>query len=94
MRILHTRNLEFREFFNNDIPKYAILSHRWGPPDEEVSFHEFKIGDKKTASGYAKIVRFCELSNDRGYEYCWIDTCCIVSNAKKPMNFDFSELTK
>ena len=44
MRLLHTKELRFQEFFNDDspfsnIPPYTILSHRWG--NEEVSYYEF-----------------------------------------------------
>ena len=30
IRLLHTTELRFEEFFGPKIPKYAILSHRWG----------------------------------------------------------------
>lgn len=39
MRLLHTEELRFEEFFDKNIPRYAILSHTWGP--DEVSFQEF-----------------------------------------------------
>lgn len=40
MRLLNTTTHDFREFFDGQIPPYAILSHRWG--DDEVSFQEFE----------------------------------------------------
>ena len=79
MRLLHTTRLTFQEFFDEQTPVYAILSHRWGSVDDEVSYNEFLAGTKKSASGYAKILHFCSLASKRGYEYCWVDTCCIVS---------------
>lgn len=64
-----------------DVPEpqqspYAILSHTWG--DDEVSYRDFSnIEEAKSKSGYAKIVRTCELAASRGIRYVWIDTCCI-----------------
>ena len=41
MRLLHTTELRFQEFFNRDIPYYAVLSHRW--EEDEVSFQEMQF---------------------------------------------------
>ncbi|KAF1945966.1 HET-domain-containing protein [Clathrospora elynae] len=38
MRLINTRTIELQWFNNNEIPKYAILSHTWGP--NEVSNQE------------------------------------------------------
>lgn len=32
------------EFFNTDIPHYAILSHTWGEDHDEVTFEDVKDG--------------------------------------------------
>ena len=41
MRLLHSRTLEFKEFFNQEsTPPYAILSHTWG--DEEITFKDMR----------------------------------------------------
>src|SRR5271155_352128 len=63
---------------DNDIPKkYAILSHRWGAPGEEVTFADLMNGAGKSKAGYEKI-RFCgEQAAQDGLEYFWVDTCCI-----------------
>ena len=75
MRLLNTKSFEFEEFFDSQIPKYAILSHRWG--SEEVSFQEFRKGKKKDSQGYNKIRRCCAVADRRGLDWVWIDTCCI-----------------
>lgn len=87
MRLLHTTQLTFKEFFDDSIPPYCILSHRWG--DDEVSYDDFLAGRNKTGKGYAKIVAACSYAfrvGDRSlqhsslkdsYEWIWIDTCCI-----------------
>ena len=85
MRLLHYNgdgNLNLTKFLENDIPKYAILSHTW--EEEEVTFDDLqkRIGTKK--AGYAKI-RFCGEQAERdGLQYFWVDTYCIdKSNSAK-----------
>ena len=47
-----------KDFVNNDIPEYAILSHTWGADTEEVTFRDLMDGTGKSKAGYDKI-RFC-----------------------------------
>lgn len=67
-----------KDFIGDDqIPPYAILSHTWGPNDEEVTFEDIVNGTGKVKPGYEKI-RFCgEQAKQDGLLYFWIDTCCI-----------------
>jgi len=75
MRLLDTTTFELCEFFDRKIPPYAILSHTWG--EGEVSFQELQSGDGVFKRGYAKIRSCCELAASDGFEYAWVDTCCI-----------------
>jgi len=60
-----------------DIPKYAILSHTWGPDAEEVTFTDLVSGTGGDKAGYDKL-RFCAAQAKRdGLRYFWVDTCCI-----------------
>jgi hypothetical protein len=78
MRLLQYNNesdFSLTEFFESDIPKYAILSHRWG--SEEVTLADLKNGNGKKMAGYGKI-QFCgEQAKRDGLQYFWVDTCCI-----------------
>jgi hypothetical protein len=66
-----------RNFGDNDIPRYAILSHTWGPDTEEVTYQELMDGTGTSKAGYEKI-RFCgEQARRNGIQYFWVDTCCI-----------------
>lgn len=83
MRLLQSNSdgsLSLNEFFEDDIPEYAILSHRWGV--EEVTFRDLTDGTSKGKDGYGKI-QFCgEQARRDGLAYFWVDTCCIdKSNA-------------
>ena len=75
MRLLNTESLLFEEFFGTQVPKYAILSHRWG--DDEVTLQDFRKGRKRNGQGHAKIMQCCALAKGRGFQWVWIDTCCI-----------------
>ncbi|KAI6143796.1 heterokaryon incompatibility protein-domain-containing protein [Pisolithus tinctorius] len=65
---------------------YAILSHCWGKPKEEVHFTEMEklttIGatarsEIKGRSGYRKIYNSCRQALPDGLHWLWVDTCCI-----------------
>ena len=61
--------------FGDDIPRYAILSHRWGA--KEVTLADITNGTGKNKAGYRK-ARFCgEQARRDGLQYFWVDTCCI-----------------
>jgi ankyrin repeat protein len=80
MRLLYTKELErggfeLREFGEQDTPPYAILSHTWG--DGEVSLQDMTLGHFAEKKGYAKIQGCCSLARANGYDYAWVDTCCI-----------------
>lgn len=58
--------------------KYVILSHRWG--DDETSFQDLACLEQnrlKGTKGYKKIQCFLKRAAKEGYDYAWIDTCCI-----------------
>jgi hypothetical protein len=68
-------DLSLTEFFESAIPKYAILSHRWGT--EEVTFKDLLDRTSKSKAGYGKI-QFCgEQARRDGLSYFWVDACCI-----------------
>lgn len=65
MRLVDTSTLELKEFFDSEIPDYAILSHRWST--EEVTYEEYTAGKKDTntkKAGYRKVVDLCRLARE------------------------------
>ncbi|PQE04398.1 hypothetical protein CJF31_00010328 [Rutstroemia sp. NJR-2017a BVV2] len=63
------------EFFESDIPVYAIRSYVW--TEDEVLFRDMIDGTSKVKAGYSKI-QFCgEQAKCDGLQYFWVDTCCI-----------------
>ncbi|KIM53334.1 hypothetical protein SCLCIDRAFT_1222869 [Scleroderma citrinum Foug A] len=66
--------------------EYAILSHCWGAPAEEVQFKEMqglaRMGKAKRKKlreriGYQKILKSCEQAFKDKLDWVWVDTCCI-----------------
>lgn len=71
----------------HNLPPYAILSHTWGGDDDEVTFQDIQNREGKDKTGYRKIL-FCGSQARRdGFEYFWVDTCCI----DKTNNTELSE---
>ena len=81
MRLVHISDsgaLSLVGPLHNDVPDYAILSHRWLERGEgEVTFKDFPNPIAKNKPGYAKL-QFCadQARRDRLCHF-WIDTCCI-----------------
>ena len=77
-----TKVLEFRD---DEATECAILSHRWIDPTE-VDYEEMvdlakvdrqEQDEIRGRQGYTKIVDTCKQAKQDGYEWLWIDTCCI-----------------
>jgi hypothetical protein len=78
MRLINTATLALHEYLGDEnVPKYAILSHTW--EDEEVSFQEMmsKTPDVLVKKGFKKIEKTCEIAKREGLEWAWVDTCSI-----------------
>ncbi|KAI0697417.1 heterokaryon incompatibility protein-domain-containing protein [Cerioporus squamosus] len=89
MWLLRTSTGELKHFNSPcDVKSgYAILSHVW--QEQEMSFQELRALSSDLAAGSpqtddtprsrasAKIRECCKLAELHGYEWLWIDTCCI-----------------
>lgn len=62
MRLLHSTTLELSEFWESEIPPYAILSHTWDK--EEVTFTEIQslTPQTKQKAGFLKIQNAAKLA--------------------------------
>ena len=78
------RRTKVLKFCDDNITKYAILSHRW--IGQEVEYDEIvelakmdgEMRDEiRQREGYRKILDSCEQAKKDGYEWLWVDTCCI-----------------
>lgn len=77
MRLLNTEHLSLHEFSSNEIPEYAIFSHTWGRPEDEVLFVDFDRGTAAQKPGFTKVSYACTQAKQDEFSWIWIDTCCI-----------------
>ncbi|KAL5371150.1 hypothetical protein PMIN06_012957 [Paraphaeosphaeria minitans] len=80
MHLLRRRsenNYSLTRFIDRAIPPYAVLSHRWGQVNEEVTLEDIIHGTGRDKAGYRKIQLCAEQAVQDGLEYFWVDTCCI-----------------
>ena len=82
MRFLNTRTLRFEQVPDSELHleknQYAILSHRWGADEDEVSFEDVQLSaDFSNKKGCNKIKEFCTVASSANCRYGWVDTCCI-----------------
>jgi hypothetical protein len=90
MRLLNTKSLVLKDFFEDATPAYAILSHTW--ETEEVTYQDMQgimkgtTKPQKVQLGHSKIQHCCEQAVEDGYEYVWIDTCCIDKSSSAELS--------
>ena len=94
MYLLRTRDATLHHFNRSNEVKYAILSHRWKNPAEENSFVDIvSLTEECSLSGVNprdhvcdKIRECCLFAERAGYEWIWIDTCCIDHNSSAELS--------
>lgn len=87
MKLINCTTLRVEDFDSpSAIRPYAILSHRWEA--DEVTYQDV-IGSQPPThkAGWMKIREACRVAQSMGYEYAWVDICCINKQ-------DFGELTE
>ncbi|KAI5987757.1 heterokaryon incompatibility protein-domain-containing protein [Pisolithus orientalis] len=86
-----TQVLEERD---DAVTSYAILSHRW-QDGHEVDYNEMtnlmKMDEEerkkvKQRNGYKKILASCEQAMRDGFEWLWVDTCCIDKRSSSELS--------
>ncbi|KAL8409678.1 hypothetical protein RB594_007939 [Gaeumannomyces avenae] len=87
MYLINTNTYHLREFQDlANVPPYAILSHTWGK--DEVLFKDMQ-GDSNSAkakNGYGKVKGMCKKALAHGYDYAWIDSCCIDKSSSAELS--------
>lgn len=104
MRLLSTKKLQFEEFTDDKIPKYAILSHRW--EKEEPSYRDIQNvitqrytrgpGEEplRNKTNNHKIYEFRLVALQNGYDWVWIDTCCIDKSSSAELQESINSMYK
>jgi hypothetical protein len=79
MRLLNVNadgSFSLTQFNSNQIPPYAILSHRW--EKEEVTYQDLMNGVAINKAGYRKICFCGEQAKNDDLEYFWVVSCCTI----------------
>jgi Heterokaryon incompatibility protein (HET) len=86
MRLLDSSTLKLKWFLAEHVPPYAILSHTWG--DDEVSFNHMTNASEslQETAGYRKIKDCCQQAMADGFDYVWVDTCCIDKSSSAELS--------
>lgn len=92
MRLLNAKTLELC-CFGEKPPLYAILSHTW--EEEEVTFQDIQhLEAASRLKGYAKIQGCCRQALIHGYNWVWIDTCCIDKTSSSELSEAINSMYK
>ena len=79
---------------------YAILSHTWGESEEtfqEIQAHKMscaETGENPRDLASPKIRNFCILAKEHGYDWAWIDTCCIDKTSSTELSEAINSMFK
>ncbi|KAI3320470.1 HET-domain-containing protein [Xylariaceae sp. AK1471] len=96
MWLLNVSDLRLHKFMKYPVPSYAILSHTWLDEAEEVSFHDMRkdLETAKHKRGFSKIQLCCSQAKADGYEYTWVDTCCIDKSSSAELSEAINSMYK
>ncbi|KAI1746704.1 hypothetical protein F4782DRAFT_523681 [Xylaria castorea] len=108
MRLLRTDTLALVEFFDENVPTYAILSHTWGA--DELSLQDLQrwqvsnssrnddrpsaAGDVAVKAGFVKVKKAAAFAAERGFAYLWVDTCCIDKTSSAELSEAINSMYK
>ncbi|KAI0020520.1 heterokaryon incompatibility protein-domain-containing protein [Xylariomycetidae sp. FL0641] len=93
MRLLSTITLKLKEFIGTEKPRYAILSHTWGKG--EILYLDITGStDWRQKKGAFKVLKSCKIAKAKGYEYIWIDTCCINKDSSAELSEAINSMFK
>lgn len=69
-------------------PRYAVLSHTWLGDSQEVLFEHVRSGiyPLRCAKGLEKVMNCRRQAKEDGYNYVWIDTCCIDKSSSAELS--------
>lgn len=90
-RLLYRRDdgsLAFTAVYANEdqVPRYAILSHTWLAESEEVTYDALATGRVAHATGGWKKIQFCaDQAAKDGLKFFWVDTCCINKSSSQEL---------
>ncbi|KAI0329284.1 HET-domain-containing protein [Cubamyces sp. BRFM 1775] len=98
MWLLNTHTAELRDFASSKDIRYAIISHVWQQEPKEQTFHEVRAvsalckasGSEPAVDPFSllsrKIRDCCRMAARAGYDWLWLDTCCIDQHSSAELS--------
>lgn len=90
MRLFNTKTFEIQTFISDTVPDYVILSHRWSRG--EVTYQALAKdpisnpnSEARKLFGFAKVQGACHQATIDGYDWIWIDSCCIDQSSSSEL---------
>lgn len=93
LKFIQERRIHFEEFYDSEIPDYAILSHTW-ERNQEVTYEDCNSDESKAKSGFIKICETCDLAVHHSFNYVWVDTCCIDKSSSAELSEAINSMFK
>ena len=89
-------DIKIHEYYDDYLPPYAILSHRWRNADDEVSYLEFThhFEEARKKKGFEKIEACCTRALQDGLFHVWVDTCCIDKSSSAELSEAINSMFK
>ncbi|KAJ1324232.1 HET domain-containing protein [Microdochium nivale] len=86
MRLINTKTYQLKDFLDDSIPPYAILSHTWG--ENEFVHQDLLKGleEAQRKPGFAKIEGCCRVAQQFRLDWAWIDTICIDKSSSAELS--------
>ncbi|KAM0302474.1 hypothetical protein HYE67_009917 [Fusarium culmorum] len=97
MRLLNAHTIRLQSFdgAESDIPPYTILSHTWG--NKEITFQNIiqqPLENLQRREAFYKVQECCAQARRNGYDYVWIDTCCIDKTSSAELSEAINSMFK
>jgi hypothetical protein len=92
VRLINLKTYELKEFIDSERPPYVILSHTWEA--EEVSLQKLHSQGVEKMAGYKKIRSFCRQGTANGFEWGWVDACCIDKTSSAELSEAINSMYK
>jgi Heterokaryon incompatibility protein (HET) len=101
MRLLNTSTYSLHDSEDEVVmanPDYAVVSHRWEPGNNEITFQRFNPTDLRSSNSLtpslAKIKNACAKAREQSLYWLWIDTCCIDKTNSKELGNSLNSMFK
>ena len=92
MRLIDVSTMHLRQFADDEIPPYAVLSHTW--QEGEVTINDLHASYAKYMPGFQKIQFLCIQAQNDGLQFAWCDTCCIDKSSSEELSESINSMFK